>query len=48
MKVADDVVVGLMGKATAMVFDHADDVETVDLQGARIPFSGLRSLIKMK
>ena len=49
LKVADDIEVDVSISAWSVDFESAeDDIESIDIGGTRIPYLGLRSLIKSK
>ncbi|MFY9268220.1 MAG: nucleotidyltransferase [Candidatus Manganitrophaceae bacterium] len=48
VRVADEVVIDLLEKACGVTFDQVGDIDSVEIQGVKIPFAGIRSLIQTK
>ena len=49
VRVADEVVIDLLAKACEITYDQVkEDIDPIILQGVKVPFAGLRSLIETK
>ncbi|MCG3117137.1 MAG: nucleotidyltransferase family protein [Candidatus Manganitrophus sp. SA1] len=48
VRVADEVIVDLLEKACGLTLDQVDDIDSAEIQGVKIPYAGIRSLIKTK
>ncbi|GEM_PF-3243635 len=48
VRVADEVIIDLLEKACGMTLDQVKDVDFADVQGVKIPFAGIHSLIQTK
>lgn len=48
VRVADEIIVDLLEKACGMTLDRIKDIDSAEVQGVKIPFAGVRSLIQTK
>ena len=48
VRIADEVVIDLLGKACEVTLDQVKDVDFSDIRGVKVPFAGIQSLLEMK